>query len=182
MFKELLLEEQNINEGVFTRFKNKIKNIGINIDEYKYYYDYDKNNILTGRVIVLDFNPSDDTITYETEDIRSGKKTKIKSSITQWYKDLQTRRAPCAPCSNDEQEIAFDFIQSVYQKDTSIVLKAKTKYILNDIQKITIEDTIFNIAKSKPNKNIDLTQFQGKTIDGDKISFDPTRIKKLKGK
>jgi hypothetical protein len=177
-FREYI-NEQNINEGFFTRLKNKLKFAASDIGEYKHYYNYDKNNALTGRVSILDYDKSEDTITFETEDIITGKKTKTDSTITQWYKDDadEKRTAGWLEYSDDEQGRAFKFIQSVYQKDTSIVLKAKTKYILNDTQKITGEDTAFNIAKSKFNKNIDLVDYQGRTTDGDKIAFDPTEIK-----
>jgi hypothetical protein len=174
------ISEQNINEGFFTKLKNKLKFAASDIGEYKHYYDYDKNNALTGRVTILDFNKGEDTITYETEDIRTGKKTKTESTITQWYEDDtdEKRTAGWIGYTDDEQGRAFEFIKSVYQKDTSVTLKAKTKYILNDTQKITGEDTTFSIAKSKFNKNIDLVDFQGRTTDGDKIAFDPTKIVK----
>lgn len=179
--------QTDLNEGFFTRLKNKLKFAGMEIGKDsngvdKHYYKYD-GKALVARITILEVDKVEDILVIELDDIKTGKKTKIKTTVSKWYEnnnktnELGDITGGWAEYSDDEQGRAFKFIQSVYQKDTSVVLKAKTKYILNDTQKITGEDTTFNIAKSKFNKNNDLVDFQGRTTDGDKIAFDPTEIK-----
>jgi hypothetical protein len=175
-----------INEGFFTKLKNKLKFAGVEIGKEdgaeKHYYQYE-GGALTARITILKVDKSEDILIFELDDIKSGKKTKVKTTISKWQEnnhknnELGQITGGWLEYSDDAQSRAFKFIQSVYQKNTSIVIKAKTKYILNDEQKITGEDTTFNIAKSKFNKNIDLVDYQGRTTDGDKIAFDPTNIK-----
>jgi|SaaInl8_200m_RNA_FD_contig_91_438738_length_2587_multi_3_in_0_out_0_2 hypothetical protein len=152
-----------------------MKFAGSDIDEYQHFYDYE-GKALVGRTTVIKHDKGEDTITFETEDIRTGKVTTTDSTLTKWYNDDEKnkRTGGWFEYTDDEQGRAFKFIQSVYKKDTEITLRAKTKYILNDTQKITGEETTFKISSQKFNKNIDLVDFQGRTTDGDKIAFDPT--------
>jgi len=184
-FRDYVTKE--LNEGFFTKLKNKLKFVGMELGKdssgvNKHYYKYDGKSLIA-RITVLNVDKSEDILILELDDIKTGKKSKIETTISKWQEnnskgnELGKITGGWLEYTDDQQGRAFKFIQSVYQKDTSIVLKAKTKYILNDIQKITGEDTTFNIAKSKFNKNIDLVDYQGRTTDGDKIAFDPTEIK-----
>jgi hypothetical protein len=174
-----------ITEGFFTKLKNKLKFAGVEIgkdgNNEKHYYQYD-GDALIARITILKVDKAEDILIFESDNIKTGKKTKVETTISKWRENNRKGEhfgritGGWLEYSDEAQSRAFEFIQSVYQKDTTIVLRAKTKYILNDTQKITGEDTTFNIAKSKFNKNIDLADFQGRTTDGDKIAFDPTKI------
>ena len=176
-FREYVLDS-TINEGFFTKLKNKMKYAGYEISKKdKHYYRQSRKIGLLSRITIIDTDTGDNYVKYEEDDIKTGKVTTVETTFDGW-KDEKNITGGWLEYSDDQQGRAFKFIQNVYKGDTKITLRAKTKYILNDTQKITGEKTTFNIAKQKFNSAIDLVDFQGRTTDGNKIAFDPTESEK----
>ena len=169
------MNETRVKKGLFTNLKNKIKFMGSDLDEDKHYYDETIENGLKARIEIIAYDFGDDYVEFELEDVITGKKEKFETTIKGWYDDYDFTGG-WFEYSDEEQGRAFKFIQSQYNKDTKIKLKAGTEYILNDVKKTIGKDKEIIIRKQKFNRNLRLTIFQGYTIDGDEISFNPTNV------
>jgi len=177
MFKELFTE--TITEGFFSKMRNKLRHMGNDLGEYKHYYEYNKKGGLVARLEITNFDTGEDFVNYSREDIMGGT-TKHSTTVTGWYKDdgAGHHTAGWLEYNDDEQGRAFNFLQSIYKKDTDIKLRHKSEYILNDVLMTYGSNDYLSIAKQKFNNKNDLVEFIGKTTDGDNIAFNPTKIKK----
>ncbi len=167
--------EAKTDKGWFTKLKNKLKYAGNDLGEKKHYYAY-KNKTLIARITILEYDIGNDYVKFESEDIVSGKKVTSETTVKGWY-DLDYTGG-WIEYSDDEQSRAFNFLHSQYNNDTEVTLKAGVNYILNDTKKVTGKDRTFTVKKQKINKALDLVVYQGETIDGNEISFNPTEIAK----
>jgi len=171
MFKEMFIE--NLNEKIFNISSSDrelyIKEL-INLPE-KIMRSFIKNEIS---------EEIEDVVNYSREGI-DGKNTKHSVSVSDWYdssKGKEKITAGWLEYSDDMQGRAFDFLKLIYKKDTSVKLRHKTEYILNDILMTYGSGNELQIKKQAFSNENDVVKFVGKTVNGDNIAFDPSKIAK----